>query len=266
MYAFSYRAVTSIEEAVAALKADEEAKFLAGGMTILPTMKIRLASPTQLIALDKLPQLVGVSREDNALVIGAMTRHAQVAGDVRVRETIPALACLASQIGDPQVRNRGTLGGSVANNDPAADYPAALLGLGATVYTDRRAIGADDFFTGMFETALAPDELVVRVSFPIPTRAAYAKFPNPASGYAVVGVMVAQTSSGTRVAVTGAGQHVFRVPQMERALGQRFSEEVLTGIGVPAEVALNEDLHASAAYRSHLVGVMARRAVAAAGG
>lgn len=266
MYAFSYAAPTSIEEAVAALKADEEAKLLAGGMTLLPTMKMRLASPSQLIALDKVAPLHGVSQEGDALVVGAMTRHAEMARDALVREAIPALAQLAFGIGDPQVRNRGTLGGSIANNDPAADYPAALVALGATVHTDRRALGAEAFFTGMFDTALEPDELVVRVSFPIPKRAAYAKFPNPASGYAVVGVMVAQTAAGTRVAVTGAGEQVFRVPAMEQALTAKFSPAALAGIGVPDDTVLNEDLHASSAYRAHLVGVMAERAVEAAGG
>lgn len=266
MYSFGYRAPTSVEEAVAALQADEEAKFLAGGMTLLPTMKLRLASPSQLIALDGVSPLHGVSRAGEALVIGAMTRHAEVARHALVREAIPALAHLASRIGDPQVRNRGTLGGSIANNDPAADYPAALVGLGATVHTDRRALDAEAFFTGMFETALEADELVLKVSFPIPQRAAYVKFPNPASGYAVVGVMVAQTATQVRVAVTGAGEQVFRVPAMEQALAADFSRAALAGITVPDEVALNEDLHASSAYRAHLVEVMAGRAVDAAGG
>lgn len=266
MYAFDFQSAASVQEVVSALKADGDAKLIAGGMTLLPTMKMRLASPSQLISLDGVAEMQGISRDGDSVVIGAMTRHAEVARSADVQGAIPALAHLASHIGDPQVRNRGTIGGSIANNDPAADYPAGLVGLGATVHTDRRTIGADDFFTAMFETALAPDELVVRVSFPIPKKAGYLKFPNPASGYAVVGVMVAQTADGVRVAVTGAGERVFRVPAMEQALAANFSPAALDGIGVPDGVELSEDLHASAAYRAHLVGVMAKRAVAAAGG
>ena len=265
MYAFEFDSATSVSEVVAALRADHEAKLIAGGMTLLPTMKQRLASPSRLIALDRVAEMQGISCDGKQLVIGAMTRHAEVARSPEVRSTIPALADLASRIGDPQVRNRGTLGGSIANSDPAADYPAGLLGLRATVHTDRRAIAADDFFTAMFETALEADEIVVRVSFPIPEQAAYAKFPNPASGYAVVGVLVAKTGGAVRVAVTGAGDRVFRVPAMEQVLAADFSPAALVGIGVPDGVALNEDMHASAAYRAHLVTVMAARAVAKAG-
>ena len=193
-----------------------------------------------------------------------MTTHAEVAGSAEVRQAIPALADLAESIGDPQVRNRGTIGGSIANADPAADYPAAVVGLDATVHTNSRTIGADDFFTDMFETALEPGELVTAVSFPVPDRAAYMKFPNPASRYAIVGVMVSQSGGGVRVAVTGAGGSVFRVPEMEQALAANFAPEAVADISVSAD-GLNEDIHASAEYRAHLVTVMAKRAVAAAG-
>lgn len=192
-----------------------------------------------------------------------MTIHARVASAPEVRELLPALADLAESIGDPQVRNRGTIGGSIANADPAADYPAAVVGLGATVHTNTRTIAGDDFFTGLFETALEPNELITAVSFPVPKRAAYMKFPNPASRYAIVGVMVSQGGDGVRVAVTGAGPNVFRVPEMEQALAGSFAPEAVEGITVPAD-GLNADLHASAAYRAHLTTVMAKRAVAAA--
>ena len=209
--------------------------------------------------------LSGISQKGNNIVIGAMTRHADVANSSVVQGAIPALAALAGNIGDAQVRNRGTMGGSIANNDPAADYPAALVGLNATVHTDRRTVSAADFFTAMFETALAADELVTKVSFPIPSKAAYAKFPNPASRYAVVGVMVADTADGVRVAVTGAGDKVFRSPEMEAALTGSFKAGSLDGINV-SPAGFNEDLHATAEYRAHLVTVMAKRAVTAAGG
>jgi carbon-monoxide dehydrogenase medium subunit len=233
-------------------------------MTLIPTLKQRLASPSDLIDLGGISELSGISEKGGAIVIGATTTHAEVAASKTVKSKIPALAALAEGIGDPQVRHRGTIGGSIANNDPAADYPAGLLGLGATVKTDRREIAADDFFKGMFETALEDGEIVTSVSFPIPKKAGYAKFPNPASRYAVVGVMVAQGPAGTRVAVTGAGPSVFRVAAMEKALDGKFSPNAIEGISVPAN-GLNADIHASAEYRAHLVGVMARRAVAAAG-
>ena len=264
MYQFDYQIPDSLETALAALRGNDEAKILAGGMTLLPTMKMRLASPDVLIGINRIGSLAGIGKEDGAIVIGAMTRHADVAASKLVRDNIPALADLAEAIGDPQVRNRGTLGGSVANNDPTADYPAGLVGLGATVVTDRREVAADDFFTDMFETALEDDEIIIAVRFPVPERAAYMKFPNPASRYAIVGVMVAQAPDGIRVAVTGAGPCVFRVAAMEDALEQDFTPDAIASIAVDG-AEFNEDIHASAAYRAHLVTVMARRAVAALG-
>ncbi|WP_366555900.1 FAD binding domain-containing protein [Aquibaculum sediminis] len=264
MYAFEYHKPSSVEDAVAALSGKDDPKIVAGGMTLLPTMKQRLASPSDLIDLGGIANLVGVREDGGALVVGAMTTHAAVAGNDLVKSRIPALAALAEGIGDPQVRNRGTIGGSVANADPAADYPAGLVGLGATVTTNKREIAADDFFTGLFETALAEDELITSVRFPVPQKAAYAKFANPASRYAIVGVFVAQTDGGVRVAVTGAKGSVFRVAEMEQALSGNFSADAVAGIKVPADD-MNGDLHASAEYRAHLVTVMAKRAVAAAG-
>ena len=265
MYAFNYHRPDTLDAAAAALAAAEDGRLLAGGQTLIPTMKQRLASPSDVVDLASVPGLDGVSREGDAIVVGAMARHSAVASSSAVQDAIPALASLADSIGDPQVRNCGTIGGSIANADPAADYPAAVVGLGATVRTSRRTIAADDFFTGLFETALEDGEIVVSVSFPIPRRAAYAKFPNPASRYAIVGVMVAETASGVRVAVTGAGDSVFRVAAMEAALAGSFDADAIRGITVPQDN-LNEDIHASAEYRAHLVGVMARRAVAAAAG
>lgn len=265
MYEFNYHRPTSLDEAKKLLSNNEDAKFIAGGMTMLPTMKMRLAQPSDLVDLSGIESLRGISDDGDAIVIGAMTRHADVAASELVQSQIPALADLAGTIGDAQVRNRGTLGGSISNSDPAADYPAAVLGLNATITTDSRTIAADDFFTGMFETALADDEIVVSVSFPKPKRAAYSKFPNPASRYAVAGVMVAETNDGVRVAVTGAGANAFREPAFEAALSGSFSADALDGLSVDSSE-LNGDMHASPEYRAHLVGVMARRAVAAAGG
>ena len=265
MYEFEYRRPGSLAEALDALQAAPEGRFLAGGQTLLPTLKQRLASPSDLVDLAEIAELRGIATDGDAVVIGAMTRHADVAASADVQRTIPALAALAGDIGDRQVRNRGTIGGSVANNDPAADYPAACLALGATIKTNTREITADDFFTGLFETALGEDELVTSVRFPAPDKAAYMKFKNPASRYAIVGVFVAQAADGVRVAVTGAGAGgVFRVPEMERALAANFSASAIEGIAIPADD-LNSDIHASAEYRAHLVGVMARRAVAACG-
>lgn len=264
MYAFEYHKPSSVEDAVAALSGKDDPKIVAGGMTLLPTMKQRLAAPSDLIDLGGIANLVGVREDGGALAVGAMTTHAAVAGNDLVKSRIPALANLAEGIGDPQVRNRGTIGGSVANADPAADYPAALVGLGATVVTNKREIAADDFFTGLFETALEEDELITSVRFPVPQKAAYAKFANPASRYAIVGVFVAQTDGGVRVAVTGAKGSVFRVAEMEQALSGNFSADAVAGIKVPADD-MNGDLHASAEYRAHLVTVMAKRAVAAVG-
>ena len=265
MYRFDYHKAASVAEAADRLKAAEDGTLMAGGQTLIPTLKQRLAAPTDVIDLTGIADIVGVAVEGGQVTIGAMTTHAEVAASHEVRSAIPALAALAEGIGDPQVRNRGTLGGSIANNDPAADYPAALLGLGAVVITNAREITADDFFTGMFETALDDGEIVTAVRFPVPQAAAYVKFPNPASRYAIVGVFVARTGDGVRVAVTGAGPGVFRVPEMEAALSADFSADAVAGIAVAPDD-LNADLHASADYRASLVTTMAKRAVAAAGG
>ena len=264
MYAFDYVRPASVSAAVSDLGKDD-AKALAGGMTLLPTMKQRLAAPASLVDLSSIPDIAGVSRDGDAIVIRAMTRHADVAGNATVSGAIPALAALAGAIGDQHVRNRGTIGGSLANNDPAADYPAAALALGATIVTNKRSIAADDYFRGLFETALEPSELITEVRFPIPQKAAYVKFPNPASRYALVGVFVAKTASGVRVAVTGAGESgVFRLASFETALAANFSAAALEGKTVPTD-GINSDMHADADYRAHLIGVMAKRAVAAAG-
>ena len=264
MYEFNYHRPASLDAAASALSGAGEGKLVAGGMTLIPTLKQRLAQPSDLIDLSAVADLKGIFEDGGGIVIGAMTTHAEVAGDATVRAKIPALADLAEGIGDVQVRNRGTIGGSIANADPAADYPGGLVGLGATVRTNKREIAADDFFTGMFETALAEDEIVTAVAFPVPDKAAYVKFASPASRYAVVGVMVSQGTAGVRVAVTGAGPSVFRVAEMESALASNFSAAAIESISVPAD-GLNSDIHASAEYRAHLVGVMARRATAAAG-
>ncbi len=263
MYEFNVHKPGAVADAVSALKGADDGKFLAGGQTLIPTLKQRLASPSDVVDLGGISELKGISDEGGAIKIGAMTTHAEVASSELVRSQIPALADLASHIGDAQVRNRGTLGGSIANADPAADYPAAIVGLNATVHTNQRTIAADDFFTGMFETALNEDELVTAVSFPKPSKAAYQKFPNPASRYAIVGVMVAETGGQTRVAVTGAGPSVFRLNDAESALSSNFSADALGGLAV-SSADLNSDIHASADYRAHLVGVMARRAVSGA--
>ncbi|MGE0260528.1 MAG: xanthine dehydrogenase family protein subunit M [Alphaproteobacteria bacterium] len=262
MYEFEYSRATSLADAASRLGGDEDARLVAGGMTLLPTLKLRLAKPTQLIDLTGLSELKGIREEGDALVIGAMTRHRDVHTSDAVKRAIPALAAMAGMIGDPAVRNRGTIGGSIANNDPAADYPAAVVALNATVRTSQREIAADSFFTGLFETALEPGEIVTAVRFPKVAQANYQKFRNPASRYAIVGVFVAKTPAGVRVAVTGAGPCVFRVTQMESALAGNFSPDAIKDIQVPADD-LNSDIHASAEYRAHLVNVMARRAVAA---
>ena len=261
MYAFDYQRPSALAEAAKLFGDGEDASYIAGGQTLIPTLKQRLRRPSVVIDLGAIPEMQGITVSADTVTIGAMTCHADVAASADVRRAIPALAALAALIGDPQVRNRGTLGGSIANADPAADYPAALVGLGATVHTSQRQIGAEDFFTGMFETALQPGELVVKVAFPVPKRAAYKKLRNPASRYAVVGVMVAETASGIRVAVTGAGPSVFRVPAMEAALTTSFIADAIKGITVPA-ADLNGDMHATPEYRAHLIGVMAARAVA----
>jgi carbon-monoxide dehydrogenase medium subunit len=263
MYDFNYIQAKSVDEAVKNHGSASEATYLAGGMTLIPTLKQRLAQPSDLIDLAKIGDLAGISVKGNSVRIGAMTRHAQVAESADVQKAIPALAALAGGIGDPMVRNRGTMGGSIANNDPAADYPSAVVGLGATVHTSKRNIPADEFFTGMFETALEPGEMVTAVTFPVPEKAAYMKFPNPASRYAIVGVFVSKTGANVRVAVTGAGACVFRAEEMEKALAKDFSAKAIEGIKLGAD-GLNSDIHASADYRAHLITVMAKRAVAAA--
>lgn len=264
MYAFEYHRPGTIAEAASLLGSLEDAKALAGGQTLIATLKLRLAQPSDIVDLGGISEMNGIRVEGDNLVIGALSKHAEVANSAEVQQHIPALAALAHSIGDRQVRAVGTLGGSIANNDPAADYPAGVLALGATVVTTQRELAADDFFTGLYETALNPDELITEVRFPIPQRAAYAKFPNPASRFALVGVFVAQAADGSvRVAVTGAGPGVFRVAEMEAALNSQFAPDALYSIRVDADE-LNSDLHADAAYRAHLVGVMAKRAVAAA--
>ncbi len=265
MYEFDYHRAGSVKEAADLLKKGEDAKLLAGGMTLLPTMKLRLASPSDVIDISGAGELKGISVSGDTVTIKAATTHGEVADSADVKKAIPSLAALAESIGDPQVRNRGTIGGSIANNDPAADYPAAALALGATIKTDQREIAADDFFTGMFETALKDGEIITEVSFPVPKKAGYSKFPNPASRYALVGVFVAETGDGIRVAVTGAGNDgVFRAGDMETALGKTFSADAIDGVSVDPG-GMNADLHAGAEYRAHLVTVMAKRAVDAAG-
>jgi len=262
-YPFTYRRPASLKEAEALLGASSDAKLLAGGQTLIAAMKMRLAQPSELIDISGLKELSFIRTDSSAVVIGAGAKHFQVATSQDVVRAIPALAHLAESIGDPAVRHMGTLGGSLANNDPAADYPAAVLALGATVKTNRRSIAADVFFTGMFATALEDGEIVTEASFPIPERAGYAKFPNPASRYAMAGVFVAKTRSGVRVAVIGAGSCVFRVPEMEAALARDFSPDAVAHIAVDASE-LNSDIHGSAEYRANLVTVMAKRAVASA--
>jgi carbon-monoxide dehydrogenase medium subunit len=264
MHDFNYQKAGSVADAVSALKAADDGKVMAGGMTLLPTMKQRLAAPSDVIDLGGISGLDGVS-VSGGVTVGAMATHAAVAGSSTVKGALSALANLAEGIGDPQVRNRGTIGGSVANNDPAADYPAACLALGATIKTDRREISADDFFQGLFETALEEDEIITSVNFPTAEKSAYVKFPNPASRYALVGVFVAKKASGVRVAVTGAGDEgVFRATAFEQALSSDFSASALDGVSVSAD-GLMSDIHASAEYRAHLITIMAKRAVAAAG-
>ncbi|MGE5513802.1 MAG: FAD binding domain-containing protein [Bacteroidota bacterium] len=262
MYAFDYHRPATLGDAKGLLT--EGAKLLAGGQTLIPTLKQRLANPPVVIDLGAIAELRGIEQSGGALVIGAMTKHAEIAESNVVRGVLPGLAGLAEGIGDPHVRNCGTIGGSVANNDPAADYPAALLALGATVVTSNRQISADSFFQGLFTTALSEDEIITRISFPLGARFGYAKMANPASRYALVGVAVAQRGADVRVAVTGAGASgVFRVPSFEAALAKSFAPAALDGIKVDAS-ALMSDIHADADYRAHLVGVMAKRAVAAA--
>ena len=255
MYEFNYHKAGSVADAAAMLSKHPEARLLAGGQTLIAAMKLRLASPSDVIDLSGVKELSGIKVDGGGVTVGAMTTHAAVATSKDVMKAIPALARLAGSIGDRMVRNMGTLGGSVANNDPAA-----VVGLGATILTNKRKIGAGEFFKGMFETALQAGEIITAVSFPVPKRAGYVKFKNPASRYAIVGVFVAETAGGMRVAVTGAGPSVFRVTEMEKALASKFSADTVANIKVAA-AGLNSDMHASAEYRAHLVTVMARRAV-----
>jgi carbon-monoxide dehydrogenase medium subunit len=259
-YSFTYKRANSVAEAEALLKASPEAKLLAGGQTLIAAMKMRLASPSHLIDIRGLKDLSFIRVVGKEVVIGAATLHADVANSVDVKKALPALADLAGMIGDPAVRHMGTLGGSLANNDPAADYPAAALALNAKIRTNRRLIDADAFFTGMFSTALDETEIITEVIFPIPDKAAYEKFPSPASRYAMAGVFVAKFGDEVRVAVTGAAPAVFRVPDMETALAKNFAPSAIDNIAVDARD-LNSDIHGSAEYRAHLVGVMAKRAV-----
>jgi carbon-monoxide dehydrogenase medium subunit len=264
MYEFKYHRPTTVRQAAGLLARQEEAKLLAGGHTLIPTMKLRLAAPKHIIDMGQIEGLTGIEVGARSVTIGAMMKHVEVANSPEVQEAIPALADLASGIGDPAVRHKGTLGGSVANNDPNADYPAACLGLGAVIITNKKRIHADEFFKGLFETALEPDEIITKIQFPKVNKAGYEKFRNPASRYALVGVFVSKRGSEIRVAVTGAGGNgVFRVTAFEEALKKRFSPKSLEGLTVPAE-GMGGDIHGSAEYRAHLVGVMARRAVAKA--
>ena len=261
MYEFDYHRAASVADAVSALRGTADAKVLAGGMTLLPTCKMRLANPSCLVDLGRLRDLSGIEIADGVVTIGAMTRHAEVAASKALAAALPALCVLAGGIGDPQVRNRGTMGGSVANDDPAADYPSACLGLGATIVTDRREIAADDFFLGLFQTALDEDEIIVAIRFPRHASAAYEKFKNPASRYATVGVFVARTQGGVRVAVTGAGENgVFRARALEAALDADFRPDAVSGIEHPA-AGLASDMHGSAEYRAHLIPILTARAV-----
>src|SRR6516225_5427754 len=261
MYAFEYVRANSVRGAASALAKHEDGKILAGGHTLIPTMKQRLASPAALIDLGAIKDLAGIEQRGRSLIIGAMTTHAALSPPDVVKASIPALAELAHMIGDPAVRSRGTIGGSIANNDPAADYPAACVGLNAIIVTNKRKIPADEFFKGLYETALEPGEIIVRVAFKPPSRAAYMKFRNPASRFALVGVYVAKKGSEIRVAVTGAGAGgVFRWQAAEEALAKRFNPKSLEGLKISAD-GLNSDIHASADYRAHLISVMTQRAV-----
>jgi len=263
MYAFDYHRPSSLADAARLIATCEEGKLLAGGHTLLPTMKLRLAEPKNIVDLGRIAELRGIERKGNDLVIGAMETHDAVATSPLVRAALPGLGHLAAQIGDQHVRHRGTIGGSLANNDPAADYPAAVLALNARIATNKREIAADAFFKGLFATALAADEIITRIAFPVASKFAYAKFANPASRYALVGVAVAQTPAGVRVAVTGASAAgVYRASDMEAALARGWSAQSLASLAGDATQMMS-DIHGDAQYRAHLVGVMARRAVAA---
>lgn len=263
MRAFDYHRPKSLKEATALLRKVENAKFLAGGQSLIPSLKLRLSSPAALVDLGAIEEVRGIKLEGGTLTIGALATHAEVAASKDVALGIPALARLAEGIGDRQVRNQGTIGGAIAHNDPAADYPAAVLGLGATIHTSKRAIAADKFFTGTFATALKPGEIITSVSFPLPKRAAYVKFRQPASRFAMVGIFVSETLGNVRVAVTGAGACVFRAKSMEKRLTEKFAPDAIARVKTAPDD-LVSDIHASAEYRAHLVGVIAQRAVEAA--
>jgi len=263
MHAFDYHRPAAVKDAASLLRKIEGARILAGGQSLIPTLKFRLASPPALVDLGAIAELRGIKLDGATLTIGAMTTHAEVAASKEVAIGIPTLARVAAGIGDRQVRNVGTLGGALANNDPSADYPAAVLGIGATIHTNKRTIAADKFFMGPLETALRAGEILTAVAFPLPKRAAYAKFRNPASRFALVGVFVAEAAGAVRVAITGAAPCVFRVKEMEKRLGEKFAAEAIAKMAVPTDT-LSSDIHASAEYRSHLITVLAQRAVAAA--
>src|SRR5690349_12091575 len=263
MHAFEYHRPSTTKDALALGAQKTEGRYLAGGQSLVQAMKLRLSSPSDLIDLAAIGDLKALSADAGSVTVGAMVRHAEVAASPAVQKAIPALAQLAGIIGDRQVRHMGTIGGSLANSDPAADYPAAVLGLGATITTNKRKIEADKFFMGLYETALEPGELITQVTFPAPKRAAYMKFKNPASRFALVGVFVADFGGNVKVAVTGAGPSAFRQAEMEKALSAKFAPESVASIKVKAE-GLNNDLHASPEYRAHLITVMAKRAVEAA--
>ena len=260
MYDFEYQRAISVDDALKKYADSEDARFLAGGMTLVPVLKQRLDQPSNVVDLGDLADMRGISQEGNAIIIKAMTTHHAVNTSELVMSKIPALAHLAGTIGDHMVRNRGTIGGSLANSDPAASYPSAVLALNATIITNNREIAADDFFTGMFDTALEEGELILSVSFPIPEEAGYKHFPNPASRYPIVGSFVAKTSNGVRVAITGAGPCAFRVDDFEDALTKKYNPEAIRDIKISDE-GLATDIHASAEYRAHLINVMTRRAI-----
>lgn len=264
MYAFQFHNASNGKEASTMIMGKDDAKYLAGGQSLIAAMKLRLNAPSDLVSLSQASDLKGIRSDGRTVTIGAMTTHAEVASSPDVMKAIPALAAMAGAIGDRQVRNIGTIGGALANNDPAADYPAGVLALNATIHTSKRTIAADQYFTGMYATALEPNELITAISFPVPKKAAYIKFRNPASRFALIGVMVAQTNDGVRVAVTGGGSGVFRVAAMEKALSSDWAPAAIANVKVESS-GLSSDLHGSADYRAHLVGVLAQRAVLAAG-
>ena len=259
MYQFNYHKPTSLDDAVALFQESDDPMYLSGGMTLIPTMKQRLAAPTDVIDLSGISELAGINVSQDKISVGGFTRHNDVAHSADIAAMLPVLCALAGEIGDNQVRNRGTMGGSVANSDPAADYPAAVVRLGATIATQSREIAGDDFFKDLFETDLNPGEIITRIDFPVPKRAAYSKFPNPASRYAIVGVLVAEFAEGVRVGVTGAGPCAFRATGIEDVLNANLDPSAIESVEVP-DAGFNSDLHASAEYRAHLVKVMAKRA------